>query len=85
MPRQPRIVILYQPLHIMHRGNNREDVFLSFEDYQRFLEDLAVPLKKSSCSLHAYVLMTNHFYLLLSPPSGEALSRLMQNTKEVVR
>ncbi len=67
MPRQPRIVIPDQPLHIMHRGNNRQDVFLSFEDHQRFLEDLAVSLKKSGCSLYAYVLMTNHFHLLLSP------------------
>ena len=79
MPRQPRIVIPDQPLHIMHRGNNRQDVFLCFEGRQRFLEDLAVSLKKNSCSLHAYVLMTNHFHLLLSPPSGEALSRLMQS------
>ena len=79
MPRQPRIVIPDQPLHIMHRGNNRQDVFLCFKDHQRFLEDLAVSLKKSECSLHAYVLMTNHFHLLLSPPSGKALSRLMHS------
>ncbi len=46
MPRQPRIVIPDQPLHIMHRGNNRQDVFLSFEDHHRFLGNLAVSLKK---------------------------------------
>ena len=40
MLRQPGIVIPNQPLHIMHRGNNRQDVFLCFEDRQRFLEDL---------------------------------------------
>ena len=79
MPRPPRLVIPDQPLHIMHRGNNRQDVFTNAEDHQRFLQDLAVSLKKSDCSLHAYVLMTNHFHLLLSPPSGEALSRLMQS------
>ena len=46
MPRPPRLVIPDQPLHIMHRGNNRQDVFINAEDHQRFLQDLAVSLKK---------------------------------------
>ncbi len=39
MARLPRIVILGEPLHIMHRGNNRQDIFQCEEDYFRFLED----------------------------------------------
>ena len=78
MARLPRIVLPNQPLHIMHRGNNRQDVFKQDNDYQRFLEDLAIALTNNDCSLHAYVLMTNHFHLLLSPPSETALSCFMQ-------
>ena len=79
MARQQRIVIPGQPLHVMHRGNNRQDIFKRDEDYYRFIEDLGCSLNKSGCLLHAYVLMTNHFHLLLTPPSEKALSQFMQS------
>jgi len=79
MARLPRIVIPDEPLHIMHRGNNRQDIFQSEEDYFRFLDDLKTSLKQYDCDLHAYVLMTNHFHLLLTPHTVKALSGLMQS------
>ena len=79
MARQTRIVIPGQPLHIMHRGNNRQDVFKKEDDYQRFIDDLLASCKQSDCALHAYVLMPNHFHLLLTPPTEIALSHLMQS------
>jgi len=79
MARLPRIVIPGEPLHIMHRGNNRQDIFQREEDYFRFLGDLKASLKQYDCDLHAYVLMTNHFHFLLTPHTGEALSGLMQS------
>jgi len=39
MARLPRIVIPNQPLHIMHRGNNRQNIFISEEDLIRIKED----------------------------------------------
>ncbi|NQY26524.1 MAG: hypothetical protein HRT92_05035 [Piscirickettsiaceae bacterium] len=57
MARLPRIVVPNQPLHIMHRGNNRQDVFETDEDMMRIKEDLAISLSKSACQLHAYVIM----------------------------
>ena len=62
--RLPRIVVPGEPLHIMHRGNNRQDIFRSEEDIAHIKNDLAISLKKANCSLHAYVMMTNHFHLL---------------------
>jgi hypothetical protein len=56
MTRLPRIVIPNQPLHIMHRGNNRQDIFESEGDMVRIKEDIAVSLSKTECSLHAYVI-----------------------------
>jgi len=63
----------------MHRGNNRQDVFKKEDDYQRFIDDLLASREQSDCSLHAYVLMPNHFHLLLTPPTEDALSQFMQS------
>jgi REP element-mobilizing transposase RayT len=73
MARLPRLVIPNQPLHIMHRGNNRQDIFNSEDDMLRVKEDIAHGLKKSECSLHAYVIMTNHLHFLITPESKEGI------------
>ncbi|MEE9303176.1 MAG: transposase [Thiotrichaceae bacterium] len=79
MARLPRIVIPDQPLHIMHRGNNRQNIFESEEDMLRIIDDLTISLEKSSCSLHAYVIMTNHLHLLVTPKDKVELSGFMQS------
>ena len=60
MARLPRIVVPDQPLHIMHRGNNRQDIFETEEDMARIKDDIAVSLEKAACSLPTDVIMTNH-------------------------
>lgn len=79
MARLPRIVLPNQPLHIMHRGNNRQPIFETDEELQRFKEELAISLSKSDCRLHAYVIMTNHFHLLVTPPDKQQLKMFMQS------
>ena len=79
MARLPRIVIPNQPLHIMHRGNNRQDIFETDEDMMRIKEDIAVSLSKSDCQLHAYVIMTNHIHLLVTPTDKIQLKVFMQS------
>ena len=79
MARLPRIVVPNQPLHIMHRGNNRQDIFVSEEDLIRMKDDIEHSLLKSGCSLHAYVIMTNHLHLLVTPEDKEQLSVFMQS------
>jgi putative transposase len=49
MARQPRLVISYQPLHIMHRGNNRQNIFENDDDMMRLREYLSTALSASSC------------------------------------
>lgn len=80
MARLSRIVIPNQALHIMHRGNNRQDIFENDEDMSRIREDIQISLSKAGCELHAYVIMTNHFHLLLTPSSKATLSSFMQST-----
>ena len=75
MPRKPRLQAAGLPVHIIRRGNNRQACFFAEEDYFFFLDHLAKLTKRFHCSLHAYVLMTNHFHLLLSSdlPNGPSL------------
>lgn len=86
MARLPRLVIPDQPLHIMHRGNNRQNIFENEEDMTRILSDIAESLHKADCQLHAYVIMTNHLHLLLSPKDKDELAAFMQSmTNRYVR
>ena len=78
MARLSRIVVPNQPLNIMHRGNNRQDIFKSEEDMTRIEEDIAHALFTSGCHLHAYVIMTNHLHLLITPTDKAQLSKFMQ-------
>jgi len=67
MARLPRLFVPHQPLHIMHRGNNRQDIFNSEQDMLRIKEDIKEALEKSGYTLHDYVIMTNHLHLLVTP------------------
>lgn len=79
MARLPRLVLPNQPLHIMHRGNNRQNIFENEEDMARILNDIAESLAKADCQLHAYVIMTNHLHLLLTPKDKHELAVFMQS------
>ena len=53
--------------HIIQRGNNRSACFYAEEDYRRYLDTLKEQADKHDCQIHAYVLMTNHVHLLVTP------------------
>jgi len=78
MARRPRLSIPDVPHHVIQRGNNRQPCFFVEDDYQRYLRYLSDAAWKCRCSIHAYVLMTNHVHLLVTPDSADALSRMMQ-------
>lgn len=77
MPRRSRIHLDGLPLHIVQRGHNREACFFGDEDYHAYLHWLTEAMKKASCALHAYVLMTNHVHLLVTPEHGKAIPDLI--------
>ncbi len=78
MPRKPRFNLIGIPQHVIQRGNNREPCFFAEEDYRRYLDDLAESARKYHCRIHAYVLMTNHVHLLVTPMKGSGVSQMMQ-------
>lgn len=78
MARQPRFGLPGQPQHVIVRGNNRSDIFCADEDYRFYLEKLKLACDKHRCSIHAYVLMTNHVHLLITPHEEEGVGKVMQ-------
>jgi putative transposase len=68
------------PQHIILRGNNKAPMFFNDTDREFFLRCLRNGAVATECSIHAYVLMTNHVHLLATPRKAGALSRLMQDT-----
>lgn len=79
MPRQPRIYLPAMPQHVVQRGHNRQACFFAAGDYLRYLHWLGEALRVTGASLHAYVLMTNHVHLLLTPPDSAAISTVMMS------
>ena len=79
MARLPRNVVAGQPLHIIQRGNNRQAVFYSERHYRFYHECLSEAADRYGCAVHAYVFMTNHVHLLMTPSTETAPSRLMQS------
>jgi putative transposase len=79
MPRRPRLALPGIPWHIIQRGNNRSVCFYAEEDYRKYLDTLREQALKYGCAIHAYVLMTNHVHLLLTPEKSNSAALLMKH------
>ncbi|MCF8111882.1 MAG: transposase [Desulfobacteraceae bacterium] len=65
MARQLRIEFSGAYYHVFSRGNNRADIFCSDKDRRVFLDLLEILSERFAVEIHAYVLMDNHYHLLL--------------------
>jgi putative transposase len=63
--------------HILSRGNERRNIFYNDTDYLKFLEVLGETGRKFHIEIHAYVLMPNHYHLLVRTTSAN-ISRAIQ-------
>ena len=79
MPRRARLRLAGVPLHLIQRGNNRSACFFAVEDYSLYLLHLGELSRKFGCLVHAYVLMTNHVHLLLTPQEADSASLTMKH------
>jgi putative transposase len=68
MPRKPRIEFSGAVYHVMSRGNGGQDIFLDDGDREIFLKTLEEAIERCGWRLHAYVMMGNHYHLLLETP-----------------
>jgi putative transposase len=78
MARISRLVIPFQPHHVIQRGFDKHPLFKDEHDYRIFLAWLAEGAKRFKVAIHAYVLMTNHLHLLVSPSDLDGLADMMQ-------
>ena len=78
MPRKPRFFVPGLAAHVIQRGNNRQAIFFETADYELYLSLVCEGRDRYGCSIHAYVLMTNHVHLLLTPMEKSSVSRMMQ-------
>jgi putative transposase len=56
--------------HITARGNERKKIFFGKGDYDKFKEYLLEAQEKFGYKLHCYVLMGNHYHLVIETPNG---------------
>jgi len=77
MPRPWRVRYAGAKYHLTARGNGREVIFTAACDYERFLEQLKAALEQDEVVLYAYVIMPNHYHLLVETPLGN-VQRFMQ-------
>jgi REP element-mobilizing transposase RayT len=77
MPRRPRVDMVGY-YHIVNRGVEQRITYKEDEDYEIFLEMLCMASRLYDVTLHGYVLMSNHYHLLIETIQ-ENLSKFMKH------
>lgn len=77
MARQWRIEYEGALYHVLSRGNEKRSIVIDDEDRALFLETLGRMSNRFDVEIYAFVLMDNHYHLLLRTRRGN-LSRAMQ-------
>jgi putative transposase len=68
-----------QPQYVILRGNNRSIIFAADDDYRFFVDCLEDAATRHGCAIHAYVLMTNHIHLLMTPERDNSIGKALQS------
>jgi putative transposase len=79
MARLPRFFVPDLPLHVIQRGNNRAPIFVDPVDFAFYRTCLAYAARRCGVSIHAYVFMTNHVHLMVTPERATSTARMMQS------
>ena len=80
MARLPRLYLPGVPQHIIQRGINRQDCFISDKDFAAYAHWLDQSARRYQVAVHAWVFMTNHVHILATPQTEQGVSRMMQAT-----
>jgi REP element-mobilizing transposase RayT len=74
VPRSVRIEYQDAVYHVMCRGDRREAIFLDQGDREIFLATLAEMCARTGIFIHSYVLMSNHYHLLMETPDANLVA-----------
>jgi len=85
MARKARIEFEGAVYHVLDRGDHREAIFRDDADHERFLTTLGEACARTGWRVHAFVLMRNHYHLLLETPQPNLVAgmRWFQRTYTV--
>jgi REP-associated tyrosine transposase len=78
MSRPPRYALPGVPQHVIQRGHNRQPIFFHEDDYRFYLACLHEITAMHATAVHAYVLMTNHVHMLMTPHRPNSLAKVLQ-------
>lgn len=67
------------PHHVTQRGNRRQPVFHSDDDYRSYLALLREYTAKYSVEVLAYCLMPNHVHMVLVPSTRDGLNQVLRS------
>ena len=70
MARQVRIAFEGAFYHVMARGDRREAIVEDDKDRRTFLRTLGETAERTGFRIHAYVLRSNHYHLLIETPKA---------------
>jgi len=76
MARLARITVPGFPHLVTQRGNRRDTVFFSDEDYQAYLDLLNSALVRSESEVWAWCLLPDHVHLIVVPSHADGLRQL---------
>lgn len=78
MPRIIRQISNTKVYHIILRGIDKQDIFLSEKDYNKFLKILKETKEKYEYEIYSYCLMNNHVHIIIYDKDNN-LSKIMQS------
>ena len=74
MARKIRIEYPGAVYHVMARGNQGRDIYADDRDRKLWLETLGEACEKTGWQAHAWVMMRNHYHLLLETPEANLVA-----------
>ena len=79
MPRMARAEYVGALYHVMDREDREEVIYRDAEDRRLFLKALGQACERTGWRVHSYVLMNNHYHLLLETPEANLSAGMLQN------
>jgi putative transposase len=73
MARLARVIVPGTPHHITQRGNHRERVFFSDDDYRAYIDLITTAARASGTAVWAWCLMPNHVHFIMVPAHADGL------------
>src|SRR5712672_1643494 len=73
MARLARVIVPDTPHHVTQRGNHRERVFFSDDDYRAYIDLITAAARSSRTAVWAWCLMPNHVHFVMVPSDEDGL------------